>query len=66
MPNSAIRERNELPDMLRWRTSSRRVPCRTATAWASGLFTGTNRIVGRLIASQMASASRPSVLLRFT
>jgi len=32
----------------------------------SALFTATNRIVGRLIASQIASASIASFLLRLT
>ena len=66
MPNSESAERNAFDDIVRSRTSSRRVRCRTRTAWLSRLFTGTNRIVGRPIASHTPSASRPSFLLRFT
>jgi hypothetical protein len=66
MPNSASAERNAFADIVRWRTSSRRVRCRTTTAWLSTLFTGTNRIVGRPTASHTPSASRPSFLLRLT
>jgi hypothetical protein len=34
--------------------------------WVSSLFTGTKRIVGRIAASQMASASAMSFFWRFT
>ena len=37
-----------------------------ALACCSSLFTGTNRIVGRCAASQIASASAASFFCRFT
>jgi hypothetical protein len=47
-------------------TSKSRARCIDSAACCSGDFTGTNRIVGRVTASQTASASAASVLLRFT
>jgi hypothetical protein len=37
-----------------------------AAPWVSSLFTGTNRIVGRMAASQFASASAASFFWRVT
>jgi hypothetical protein len=42
------------------------VPASIKAACCSAVFTGTNRMLGRLIASQIASASAASFLLRFT
>jgi hypothetical protein len=40
------------------------MPASIKAACCSAVFTGTNCIVGRLIASHSPSASRPSFLLR--
>ncbi len=47
-------------------TSKSRVRCIDSGACCSGDFTGTNRIVGRVTASQTASATAASVLHRLT
>lgn len=49
-----------------WRTRKSRVRCRTSVADAASLFTATNRIDGRVTASQIAAASAASVLPRLT
>jgi hypothetical protein len=51
---------------VRSRISRSRIDATISPAWVSALFTGTKRMVGRLIASQPPSASRPSFLLRLT
>src|SRR5229473_3353800 len=51
---------------VRRRISASRVPASMSAACCPAVFTGTNRIVGRLIASQIASASAASFLFRFT
>ena len=43
-----------------------RARCRTSVADAASLFTGTNRIDGRVTASQIAAASAASVFPRLT
>ncbi len=65
-PNSFSPARSALAVIVRWRIKSVRVLWITSTACCSTLFTATNRIVGRPIASHTPSASRPSFLLRFT
>ena len=52
--------------MVRWRTIRSRLLWSISTACCSTLFTATNRIVGRVTASQIASASAASVFPRFT
>jgi hypothetical protein len=52
--------------MMRWRTNSSRVRCSIRTDCCAGVLIGTNRIVGLVTASQIASASAMSFLLRFT
>jgi hypothetical protein len=51
---------------VRWRISSRRVLCNTITLCCSAVFTATKRMVGRLTASQIASASAASFFWRLT
>ncbi|MNY41728.1 hypothetical protein D3C86_1765650 [compost metagenome] len=51
---------------MRWRIRIDRVRCSTITLCCSGDFTGTKRIVGRVTASQIASASAMSFFWRFT
>jgi len=51
---------------VRCRTSTSRVRCSTSTDSCSTVLTGTQRIVGRVTASQIASASIASFLPRFT
>jgi hypothetical protein len=48
------------------RISRSRKPTIISAACCSAVFTGTKRIVGRLIASQSAAASAASFLPRFT
>ncbi len=55
-----------LTNCVRCLTRRSRVRCMDSAACCSGDFTGTNRIVGRLTASQTASASAASVFPRFT
>nr|WP_018061647.1 hypothetical protein [Caulobacter sp. UNC279MFTsu5.1] len=54
-----------LESWVRWCVRTRRVRRSTITPCCSGDFTGTNRIVGRVTASQMASASAMSIFWRF-
>src|ERR1700746_2689720 len=56
----------EFESCVRLRISRSRNPTIMRAACCSVVFTGTKRIVGRLIASQSASASAPSFLPRFT
>jgi hypothetical protein len=51
---------------VRWRTRKSRVLWSRSAACRSADFTGTNRMVGRVTASQIASVSAASVLPRFT
>src|ERR1044071_6685986 len=66
IPNSLSMPRSALPAAVRCCTRSRRVVCTASVACCSTLFTATKRIEGRPTASQIASASRPSFLLRST
>ena len=58
--------RKALMIWVRWRTSRSRARNTTPLACCCSLFTGTNRIVGRWAASQIASASAMSFFCRFT
>jgi len=58
--------RDELTSMVRWRTNRSRVRCSIRIDCCSALLTGTNRIVGLVTASQIASASTSSFLPRLT
>jgi hypothetical protein len=51
---------------MRGRISIKRVRCSTRMLCCSGVFTSTNRIVGRVTASQIASESAVSFFCRFT
>ena len=51
---------------LRWRTNNSLVFKTMLAACSSGVLIGTKRIVGRVTASQIASASAASVLFRLT
>lgn len=51
---------------VRCRIRIDRVRCSTITLCCAGDFTGTNRMVGRVAASQIASASAMSFFWRFT
>lgn len=55
-----------LESCVRCRVRSSRVRCNTITLCCSGDFTGTKRMVGRVTASQIASASAMSFFCRFT
>jgi hypothetical protein len=55
-----------LPIWVRCRVSISRVRCTTNTPCCSGDFAPTKRIVGRVTASQIASASDASFFERFT
>src|SRR6266478_2426817 len=65
-PNSAAWPRSALISIVRCLTSKSRTPSIVSAACCSAVLTGTNRIVGRLIASQIASASIASFLPRLT
>jgi len=65
-PSSAMCARSALTSMVRWRTRISRVRCTINTLCRSALFTATKRMVGRVTASQIASASAASFLFRFT
>src|SRR3954451_13948582 len=65
-PNSPAWPRMALLNCVRLRISRSRTPTSIKTACCSTVFTGTKRIVGRLIASQSASASAASFLPRLT
>src|SRR5450756_2180428 len=55
-----------LANCVRLRISRSRTPTSIKAACCSAVFTGTKRIVGRLVASQSASASAASFLPRLT
>src|SRR5437764_6145494 len=65
-PNSARCARSAFTSVVRCRTSLSLPRCRRTAACCSAVLIGTNRIVGRRTASQIASASAASVLLRLT
>ncbi len=65
-PNSAAKPQMALASCVRLQISRSRTPTNIKAACCSAVFTGTNRIVGRLIASHSASASAASFLLRLT
>lgn len=64
MPSSARCPRRALLIIVRCRTSNCRVRCSIKTACCSFVLIGTNRIEGRVTASQIAAASFASFLLR--
>ena len=64
-PNSAMCARIVLESSIRWRISVIRVRWITIWLCCSGLFTSTKRMLGRVTASQMASASAASFFCRF-
>ena len=66
MPNSERCARSELESWVRWRLSINRTRCSIITLCCSGVLTGTKRMVGRVTASQIASASAASFLPRLT
>ena len=66
MPNSANAARSWLAAAVRFSTKLARSRCSISVAWSASLLIGTNRIVGRATASQIAAASWASVLLRLT
>src|SRR6187200_1083840 len=65
-PNSAKCPRKAFTSAVRWRTSRSRPRCSSSAACCSAVLAGTNRIVGRTTASQIASASAASFLFRLT
>jgi hypothetical protein len=64
MPSSARCPRRALLVTVRCRTSNCRVRSSIKTACCSFVLIGTNRIEGRVTASQIAAASLASFLLR--
>ncbi|MNI53917.1 hypothetical protein D3C73_1087770 [compost metagenome] len=66
MPNSAMWLRIALAIWMRCRIRIDWVRRNTITLCCSGDFTGTKRMVGRVTASQIASASAMSFFWRFT
>ncbi len=64
MPISAKCPRKALLSIVRWRTSNCRVRCNINALCCSFVLIGTNRIDGRVTASQIAAASFASFLLR--
>jgi hypothetical protein len=58
--------RIELESWVRYRLSISLTRCSFMTLCCSGDFTATKRMVGRVIASQIVSASAASFLLRLT
>lgn len=56
-PYSARWAQSALMSIVRWRTIRPRLSCSNTIACCSTAFAATNRIVGRVIASQIASAS---------
>ena len=58
--------RSWLAAAVRFSTNEARMRCSITVAWSASLLIGTKRMVGRPTASQIASASRASVLLRLT
>src|SRR6516162_5671794 len=65
-PNSAAWPRMALISIVRCLTSKSRTPSIVSAACCPALLTGTNRVLGRPIASQIASASIASFLPRRT
>src|SRR5215471_1460550 len=65
-PNSAAWPRITLITVVRGLISRSRTPSSISSAWLSALLIATKRIPGRLIASQIASASFASFLPRLT
>ena len=65
-PNSARCPRRALINIVLCRTRRSRTLCSMSTDCCSTVFTATNRMVGRVTASQIASASAASVFPRFT
>lgn len=65
-PNSAMCPRIVLDSWMRWNIQVSRTLCSTITLCCSGLFTSTKSIIGRVTASQIASASAASFFCRFT
>jgi hypothetical protein len=65
MPSSAKCPRRALLNIVRWRTSNCRARCSIKAVCCSLVLIGTNRIDGRVTASQIAAASLASFLLRF-
>ena len=66
MTESDMCARMALESCVRWRLSISRTRCSIMTLCCSGVFTATKRMVGRVTASQIASASAASFLPRFT
>src|SRR5208283_4965564 len=66
IPNSARCARNAFASIVCCRIRSARARCSMRTACWSALLTGTNRMFGRLTASQIASASMASFFPRLT
>jgi hypothetical protein len=64
MPSSARCPRKALLNIVRWRTSNCRVRCSIKAVCCSFVLIGTNRIDGRVTASQIAAASFASFLPR--
>ena len=64
MPSSAKCPRKALLNIGRWRTSNCRARCSMRAACCSLVLIGTNRIDGRVTASQIAAASLASFLPR--
>ena len=64
IPNSACRPRIWFIKAVRWRISSDRTRCSASMSCCATLLTATNRIDDRPTASQIASASRASFLIR--
>ena len=65
-PSSAMCPRKAFTSMVRCRTSRSRVRCSISIACCSAVLIGTKRMLGRVTASQIASASAASVLPRLT
>jgi len=67
VPKSSLRcPRTALMTCVRWTISCERALCSIETPCCSGPFTGTNDMLGRVTASQIAAASIASVLPRLT
>ena len=66
MPNSAQWPLSALITIVRCRTSNSRARCSIRTDCCSALFTAAYPIVGRVTASQIASASAASFLFVLT
>ena len=66
MPSSERCPRTALTSCVRWLTSCERTLCSIDNPCCSMLLTGTNVMLGRVTASQIAEASPASVLPRLT